>query len=74
MDSKSSPNFDEANLCGLFSEGLSAEHDTVLADEADGVSGHAAGAGVLSVLSLMGTKLMRHFLNRGSSGEGLLDY
>jgi len=50
---------------GLLSEGLSAQHDAVLSDEADGVSGDAASTGVFTVLSGVGAELMRHFSELG---------
>ena len=50
----------EANLDGLLSEASSAEHEFVLSDETLLVGAHAAGAGVLAVLSGVGVLLVGH--------------
>lgn len=56
----SSSVLNEANLLCLFSESLSAKHELVLSDETEGAAGNSAGSGVLSVLSGVGFKLVRH--------------
>ena len=50
----------EANLVSLLSEGLAAEHQVVLANEAEVAAGDAAGAGVFSVVAGVGSKLVGH--------------
>lgn len=50
----------EANLVSLLSEGLAAEHQVVLANEAEVAAGDAAGAGVFSVVAGVGSELVGH--------------
>ena len=54
--------FEKTNLVGLLPEGSSADHETVLSDEASLVAGDTALAGILSEFSLMGTELVWHLL------------
>ena len=55
-----SPDLSEANLSSLLSERLSAQHNSVLSDEANGIACDSASAGILSVSSRVGAKLVGH--------------
>ena len=62
MESERSVDLLEADLAGALSEGLSAEVESVLADEALDVAGLSAAAGVLSEFAWVGVILVRHTL------------
>jgi hypothetical protein len=50
----------EADVFSLLAESLSAEIQLVLADEAEVTAGDSASAGVLAVVSWVGSKLVWH--------------